>query len=174
MISKKYINRFSYLRALLYGIPMGIAFIIGGIVFYYNTPGDVDGLYSYEGEIVDFGNKRYYDKKNDATYDVFFIELENNIEFYSIYYKHTDILKKTLTKSSIGSNIKVWYKPDEKYIKQMTINEKLLFEYSAPYWAAHVFFWFGVVALVSALAYVIKEPEDLTGKKKEKAKESEK
>lgn len=171
IFSKRIIKKYSYLRALLYGIPMGISFMIGGIVSYYNTPQNIDELSSYQGEIVDFGNKRYYDKKNDATYDVLFIEFENKREFYSLYHKHTDLLKKTLTKSSIGSDVKIWYKPDRKYIKQMTINGKELFKYTPPYWIAYTLFGFGALSLVFALAYVIKEPEHLTGKKKEKPKE---
>jgi len=161
-----YIKKYSYLRALFIGVPFGISCFIGGIMLFIEIPEDVSKLNMYKGEIISYGMKDIYDKEAREDFNVFYVDVQDK-EFYTELGRNIDILKRDLPiLFKRSKNIIVWCEEDSFYIEQLQIGENLLIEYTPPYWMAHFFLWLGVITLASALIYVIKHPEDLTGKKK--------
>ena len=156
------IKKYSYLRAIIIGIPFGLLSLISGIKLF-GTLTKVDELEKINGVIKNVESKEL--KRSERTYDLVEISLNNGDSFYSGEFKH-EIVDYFNSNPSSGKSITIWHEAGKDYIKQLSIDNKLLFEYDPPYWIAHFFFWLGVVTLVSALIYVIKHPEDLIGKKK--------
>jgi hypothetical protein len=160
------IRKYSYLRALVIGVPFGIACIIVGLKQFINIPDSVAKFCLYQGEITYYGMKSIYDRDAEANFNVFYIEIEDKL-YYTELGSNIDVLNSKLPAIHKKSkDAKVWYKKDSFYIEQLLIGDRLLIVYKPPYWIGHFFLWLGVVTLASALIYVIKHPEDLTGKKK--------
>jgi hypothetical protein len=149
------------------GIPFGITSLVVGINLFRNTPGSTSELEKIQGGIQSFGIKNIYDKEAETNFQVFYIKLDTHNEFYTAIGKQKALLKTNLPKRLKRNQVvTVWYKKQSKYIEQLSVGDKLLIEYSPPYWIAHFFTWLGVITLASGGIYLIKHPEDLTGKKK--------
>ncbi|MFW6247395.1 MAG: hypothetical protein ACOC22_04480 [bacterium] len=156
------IKKYSYLRVIIIGIPFGLLSLISGIKLF-GTLTKVNELEKVDGIIKTIESKDL--KRGERTYDLVEISLKNGDSFYSGEFKH-EIVDYFNSNPSSGKSITIWHETGKDYIKQLSIDNNLLFEYSPPYWIAHFFLWLGIVTLMSALIYVIKHPEDLFGKKK--------
>jgi hypothetical protein len=158
-----FIKKYSYLRALIIGVPFGVVCIIVGLKQFINIPESVSKLNKDKGEIISFGMKSIYDKNAETNFNVFYIDIGGK-EYYTELGKNINLLKSRLpVMLQQSKKIQVWHKKDSCYIEQLLVGNTLLIEYTPPYWIAHFFLWLGVVTLISALIYVIKHPEDLIG-----------
>ena len=161
-----HIKRYSYIRAILIGIPFGIVCVIVGVQKFFEIPKDIFELSCEEVTVSSYGMKTIYDNGADSNFNVFYIKTDDK-EYYTELGKNIDILEKELpVLLKQTNNIKVWYLDGDNYIKQLSVNNFILIEYSPPYWIAHFFLWLGIITLSAGLIYMIKHPEDLTGKKK--------
>ncbi len=158
-------KRYSYIRAIFIGIPFGIVCIIVGTQKFFEIPKDIAELYCEEIMVSSYGMKIIYDDGADSNFNVFYIKT-NDKEYYTELGKNIDILEKELPVLLRQTNIiKVWHLDGDNYIKQLSVNNFILIEYSPPYWIAHFFLWLGIITLSTGLVYVIKHPEDFTGRK---------
>ena len=156
------IKKYSYLRAIIIGIPFGLLSLISGINLF-GTLTKIDELKKVEGIIKNIESKEL--KRGERTYDLVEISLNSGDCFYSGEFKHK-IINYFNSNQSTGKSITIWHEKGKDYIKQLLVDNKLLIKYKPPYWIAHFFLWLGIITLTSALIYVIKHPEDLTGRKK--------
>ncbi|MFA8435135.1 MAG: hypothetical protein ACEPOZ_11515 [Marinifilaceae bacterium] len=161
------IKKYGYIRAIIVGIPFGIACLIVGVGQFKDIPKSINELDKSEGIIESFGIKDIYDAEIETDLNVFFIKLKND-EYYTELGRNIEILKTHMpVKLKKTSKVTIWHKKNEKYIEQLLIDNELLIKYVPPYWIAHFFFWLGLVTTISGIVYVVKHPEDLTGKKRD-------
>ncbi|ALO13814.1 hypothetical protein L21SP5_00132 [Salinivirga cyanobacteriivorans] len=164
----KYIKKYSYLHTAFIGIPTGLAFLIGGIVYFYKAPMDVNDLKKIEGVIISAGLKTYYE--NNQKYSHFLVELDKYGVYKSVYGKHIEKLVNIPRDSFFNKDVDLWVSHNDDIIRQLQFDNQNIIKFTPRYWIGHVFLWFGLITLISSIIYVIKHPEDLTGKKKEKPK----
>ena len=161
-----YIKKYSYLRALFVGVPFGLYCFITGVNLFIDLPKSEKDLNLVSGKIVQYESKFVAKEK----IEVFVLTLDNNKVYYSENEKERVMMVGYFAKRNfIGAKAEVWkdYDPDyDMYIEQLTVNNEMVIKFNPTFWVAHFFFWLGVITLSSALIYVIKHPEDLTGKKK--------
>ncbi|MBN1113058.1 MAG: hypothetical protein JXA53_09125 [Bacteroidales bacterium] len=159
-----FIKNYSYLRALLVGVPFGLFCLVSGINMFIDLPKNEKDLNLVSGKIVK------YELKFARKTDRFIITLDNKKEYYSENGKDRALLVKYFAKRNlIGAEAVVWKDSDpdyNMYIEQLKVNNEMVIKFNPTFWVAHFFLWLGVITLASALIYVIKHPEDLTGKKK--------
>ncbi|MRT94144.1 hypothetical protein [Ancylomarina sp. 16SWW S1-10-2] len=177
-----FIKKYSYLRALFVGVPFGISCIIGGIRVY-NETAEFEDLIMEEGIIYNIESKII--EEGERIYDFVELTLADGSKYSSGEYKNdilsffaekpyknkiikynNEILSFPIKELYKNKTIKIWHEERQDNIRQLSVGEEVLIEYSAPYWMAYFFFLLGVITLVSALIYVIKHPEDYTGEKK--------
>ena len=157
-----YIKKYSYLRAFFIGIPFGIACIVGGIKTFNELP-EVGELIKVEGVISKIEPRVL--REGERIYDFVEITLNNGKKYSSGEYKE-DILNFFEKHKALNKVVKIWHENEHDNIRQLVYGDIMLIKYKPPYWIAHFFLWLGVITLAAALIYVIKHPEDLTGKKK--------
>jgi|GEM_PF-2671921 hypothetical protein len=157
-----FIKKYSYMRALIIGVPFGLISLISGIKLFGELP-KIGELIIEEGVIFEIEPMIIRD--GERIYDFVEITLNNGKKYSSGEYKEV-ILEYFKKQTSLNKNIKIWHEKGQDNIRQLVYGDTLLIEYKPPYWIAHFFLWLGVVTLTSALIYVIKHPEDLTSKKK--------
>lgn len=155
------IKKYSYIRAIIVGLPFGFAAMFQGISLFKELP-NVNELIKEEGLISKVENK--IERDGERVYD--FVEITlNNKKFRSGEYKD-DILNKLDNYASYDSSVIIWHERGKYSIKQLVYGDILIVEYKPPYWIAIFFLSLGVITLLSALIYVIKHPEDLISKKR--------
>ena len=156
------IKKYSYLRALIIGVPFGLASLISGIKLFVDLP-KFEDLIKEEGTIYTIGSRKV--QEGNRNYDFVEIILENGNAYSSGEYK--DKILYFFTSNSIKKEtVKIWHEKGQNNIRQIVYGETLIIKYTPPYWMAHFFLWLGLITITSALIYVIKHPEDLTGSKK--------
>ncbi len=160
-----FIRKYSYLRALVIGFPLGVASIIIGITSYMDTSSTIDNLHQTRGKIDYKGIKIIYSTKIDADIEVFIVKVGKN-EFYTELGKYKSRMIDYFQDNNKADNYAhIWHRQEINRIEQISVDGFMLIEYSPPYWIAHFFFWLGLITLITAIGYVIKHPEDLKGKK---------
>ncbi|MGV8830290.1 MAG: hypothetical protein ACWA6U_18435 [Breznakibacter sp.] len=156
------IKKYSYVRALIIGVPFGLVSLISGIKLFGELP-KLEDLIKEEGEISEI--KPRIIKDGERIYDFVEITLENGTKYSSGEYK-VDILNFFEKQSSLDKNIIIWHEQGQDNIRQIVYGDILIIEYKPPYWIALFFLCLGLVTLSSALVYLIKHPEDFRKNRK--------
>ena len=156
------ISKFSYLRALLVGIPFGIGCLIIGINGFKNSPRSTRDLVLTDCVIISWEQtEKYYDYLEstmpilniNTTHGVFYVGGKDIVEQLSksllIFQKQDKMIAKIYTE------------PDDNLIKEFEISNSTLVQFDNALVVYHIFFWLGLVTLVSGGIYLIKHPEDL-------------
>ena len=152
------LRKAGYLRALFYGIPMGIIFIITGIISLFSPPSDhldMKNLKSrnFEIKIEDYVNSkpRYY------------------VVLGSVKYMPNDRIGNNEVTKFLNENdldtmkyAKVYYY-GSNYIGQLEIDDEVVIQYKKSYFSFHFFFWIGLILVVTGVLYVFRFPHDLFG-----------
>jgi hypothetical protein len=155
-------ERYTYYWTIFAGLPFGIACFIAGIYLFFSTPSEVKDLNIYKGKIKDYGVKEVYHEQIDAKGDVFFIKLRHDLEFYTDLAKHRTLLINFFNeKKLIDHNAIIWTEKNEKYIEQLSVDNKVVLEYTPPYWNAWIFFIAGIIITTGAIFYLKKNVGDI-------------
>ncbi|MDR1197948.1 MAG: hypothetical protein LBK94_02895 [Prevotellaceae bacterium] len=157
------INIYSYIHAIIYGIPLGLAFLIGGFKALKEFKSEY--LIKVECSIVDI--KDTIVKTDIKSFNYVAIKASNGNMYYVGANKIKDYLNNIQYKNK---PVVMWHLNTDKsryIVMQFFADGKYYMKnYKTPYWIAYIFIILGIITFSSALAYVIKHPEELRFKKK--------
>jgi hypothetical protein len=155
-------ERYTYYWTIFTGLPFGIACFIGGIYLFFSIPSNIENLEQYTGEIKDYGLKEYYNKELNTRGEVFYIQIGQNLEFFSSYGKHQKILIKYFRgKNLINHSTTILTEKYEKYIEQLSVDGKIVLKYKPAYWIAWTFLIAGIIITTGAIFYLKKNAGDI-------------
>lgn len=161
------ISRYSYLRALLIGIPFGIGCLFVGIKGLLNDPKSVGDLIINECEIISWKySEKYYDYL-ESTRPILNIKTSCG-NFYVCGKEVIERVVKSLTifKNHNKIKAKIYTEIDDNLIKELEMYNSKLVEFENVLIVNFIFICLGLVTLTSGLIYLIKHPEDLVGNSK--------
>ena len=156
-----FIKKYSYLRAIIIGLPFGILCLIYGVRLFRTIPKNDNDLIKITGIVEKVGIEKIH--RDNRNFVLYMIQLKNKEKYYSEYIDKLEYIFEQEDKKNVS--IIIWTTEDNEFIEQLVVNDELIIEYSPPFLIAHIFFWLGLVTILSALIYIIKHPEELTGKK---------
>jgi len=155
-------ERYTYYWTIFTGLPFGVGCFIMGIYLFFNIPSNIENLEKHTGKIEEYGIKNKYIKSIDASGDVFYIKLDNSIEFHNDLGKHKKILKEYFANKNFKSHVAtVWTEKDENVIEQISVGKKIIIPYKPPYWAAWSFLIGGIIITTGAILYLKNNAEDI-------------
>jgi hypothetical protein len=163
------IKIYSYLHTIVYGIPLGIAFIIGGFHALENFK--KESLVKVECYIVDVRDTIV--KTDIKLFNYVVIKADNE----NLYYAGGKLKNYINSVPCNNKKVIIWHLNTDKsryIIRQFFIDGKYIRKYKTPYWMAYLFIVLGIITLSSALGYVIKHPEELKLKLKLKKRNNSK
>jgi hypothetical protein len=155
-------DRYTYFWTIFSGLPFGVGCFIIGIYFFFHIPADIEGLEKYNGKIADYGVKEVYEKSTDTHRDLFFIQLNKELEFYSDLGKHRKLFIEYFKgKNLIDHKINVWTEKNDQYIEQLSVDGEIVLKYDPPYWMAWTFFIMGILVTTGAIFYLKNNDDDI-------------
>jgi len=161
------INKYRYLQAILIGLPIGLLSLFYGTKYLANIKQEVNDYSSTFG-IVDSIYTDYINISSESKYQSEVIKIDvNNNEYYVISKNQKQSLKENLRKKD---SITLWYQNrnnGNKKIKAIRKNGVNIISYEPRgYWIGIFFIVLGLFFTVISFLYIVRHPEDLTGKKK--------
>lgn len=153
------LRKAGYLRALFYGIPMGIIFIITGIISLFSPPSDHLDMKNRKSRNFEIQIRDYY-LSNEPRYNI----ILNKTIYKPNDGKDNSRVNKFLNKNELDTMkyAKVYYY-GSNYIGQLEIDDEVVIEYKKSYFSFHFFFWIGLILVVTGVLYVFRFPHDLFG-----------
>lgn len=149
-------SKYTYLWTILCGIPFGIGMLIGAYETFKDIENSVENLPRISGYITEYGEKQYYNKNIDTSYDVFFIQIgekiliEENLKQKELLRKNIPIAYKHKRK------INIWLEKRTSNIEQIAIENFILYRYKPPYWMPITFLIIGLIFTIMGTIYSIK------------------
>ncbi len=162
-------NTSRYLKAIFWGLPMGILSLYYGGKALTDIKQDVND-YSYTHGVVD----SIYDARikisinSKRLSNTVMVQLNDS----NFYVMSANDISAVINSLNTMDTISVWYQVREtgnKKIKAIQRGEESIIKYEpGGYWVGILFMLWGLFWLVISVLYVVKHPEDLFGGKKEK------
>lgn len=155
-------ERYTYYWTIFSGFPFGVGSFILGIYLFFHIPGNIEDLERHNGKIVDFGVKEVYEKHTDTHRNLFYIQIDQKLEFYSDLGKHRELFVEYFKNKNLKDHkINVWTEMNDKYIEQLIVNGKIVLKYNPPYWMAWTFFIMGILVTTGAIIYLKNNADDI-------------